>query len=123
MNNRILVVDDDADTLHLIKVKLSKSGYEVEIARDGKSGFELATHHDADLVILDLMMPGEDGFSTCQRIKSEMDNPPIVLILSGKGEEEHIASAFTHGADDYMIKPFSPSELEERVRVNLIRYK
>ncbi|MCP4176797.1 MAG: response regulator transcription factor [bacterium] len=121
MNNHIIVIDDDKDTLHLIDVKLSKAGYKVKTARDGESGFKLATEYSTDLIILGIMMPGEDGISVCKRIKNEIKNPPVILMLTSNGEDEYISDAFSSSADDYMTKPFSPTVLEERVRVNLIK--
>ena len=122
MTDKILVVDDEIDTLHLIEVKLSRAGYSIMTARDGNEGIKLAEQERPSLVILDLMMPDIDGYTVCQHLKRELETPPVVLILSAKEKTEDIAAAFAAGADDYMIKPFSPSELVERVRVNLIHH-
>jgi len=120
MNNRVLVIDEDLDTLRLIRIKLSKAGFEVFLARDGEEGLSVAMAQKPHLVIMALMLAKLDGTTLLDRLKSEIEPAPLVLILSDKDQDEDIAAGLSAGADDYMSKPFSPQVLQERVRVNLI---
>ena len=120
MNKRVLVINEDINTLHLIDVKLRKAGFEIFLARDGQEGLDQALSQRPDLVITGMMLAKLDGPTLIGRLKAEIEPPPLVLILSEKSQDENIAAAFSAGADDYMSKPFSPHVLQERVRVNLI---
>jgi len=115
----ILVVDDDPGILKLVTSNLELEGYQVATARDGKTAVELAENQQPTLVILDIMMPGMDGFQTCQGIR-EFSEVPIIM-LTAKGRVEDVIQGLNVGADDYVIKPFSTDELLARVRAVLRR--
>ncbi len=116
---RILVVDDEPKLRELVKAYLSKEGYIVEAVEDGISADQYLSENDVDLVILDLMLPGEDGLSIGRRL-SQQKNLPII-ILSARGEELDRSIGLEMGADDYLSKPFNPRELLARVRSVLRR--
>src|SRR5579859_1760210 len=118
----VLVVDDEADILRLIDIKLRKSGFEVLTARDGQEGLEKALAERPDLLLLDVMMPRKDGYSVVAEIKEKLgDESPIMILLTAKGQETDVVKGLTSGADDYIIKPFSPRELLARINVILIK--
>lgn len=117
---RILVVDDEDNIRTAIKEYGSTLGYEVQGVSDGLDALELLKREEFDLVILDLMMPQLDGFSTCRKIKEKSDTP--VIFLSAKTQEDDKLYAFSLGADDYVTKPFSIKELMARVKVVLERH-
>ena len=119
MAPQILVVDDEARYLHLVKVNLEAAGYEVKCASNGEEALEMMSNHSPDLVILDIMMPRLDGFTTCERIR-QFSNVPIIM-LTAKGEEQDRVKGLNVGADDYVVKPFSATELIARVRAVLRR--
>ena len=119
MAPQILVVDDEARYLHLVKVNLEAAGYEVKCASNGEEALEVMSNHSPDLVILDIMMPKLDGFTTCERIR-QFSNVPIIM-LTAKGEEQDRVKGLNVGADDYVVKPFSATELVARVRAVLRR--
>jgi two-component system alkaline phosphatase synthesis response regulator PhoP len=121
MNNRVLVIDEDLDTLRLIRIKLSKAGFEVFLARDGEEGLSVAMAQKPHLVIMEMMLAKVDGPTLLGRLKDEAESVPLVLILSDKGQDEDIVAGLSAGADDYMSKPFSPQVLLERIRVNLLK--
>jgi DNA-binding response OmpR family regulator len=114
MAKSILVVDDEPRYLRLLEANLRTEGFEVVSAHDGEDAIELFTSKPTDLILLDLMMPKLDGFSTCQRIR-QFSNVPII-ILTAKGEEQDRVRGLDMGADDYLVKPFSVDELLARVR-------
>jgi DNA-binding response OmpR family regulator len=116
---RILVVDDDAGIRDLLGDYLAKQGMEVETARDGREMDERLPVFQPDLLVMDLMMPGEDGLALTRRIKSERDIP--VLMLSARGEDIDRIVGLEVGADDYLAKPFNPRELLARIRAVLRR--
>jgi DNA-binding response OmpR family regulator len=119
---RVLVVDDEADILRLIEIKLRKSGFEVFTARDGQEGLEKALAEKPDLLLLDVMMPRKDGYTVVAEIKEKFgDESPIMILLTAKGQEADVVKGLTSGADDYIIKPFSPRELLARINVILIK--
>jgi two-component system response regulator VicR len=118
---KVLAVDDEASVLQLVTVKLKKAGFEVISARDGDEAVTRALNEKPNVVLLDVMMPKLDGFTAAARIKAEVNPPPLVLMLTAKGETADISRAFASGADDYVTKPFSPRELIERIKVGLIR--
>ncbi len=119
--SRILIIEDEVSIDELERDYLELSRFEVEIAEDGKNGLDRALHEDFDLVILDLMLPGIDGFEVCRRIR-EAKNIPIIMI-SAKKEDIDKIRGLGMGADDYMTKPFSPSEMVARVKAHLARYE
>ncbi len=118
--SRILIVEDEKDIAELEKDYLELSGFEVEIAGDGTTGLEKALNEDYDLYILDLMLPGVDGFEICKRIRDVKDTP--ILMVSAKRDDIDKIRGLGLGADDYVTKPFSPSELVARVKAHLARY-
>jgi len=116
---RILVVDDDAGIRDLLRDYLVKQGMEVETARDGREMEERLAAVTPDLVVMDLMLPGEDGLALTRRVKSELDLP--VVMLSARGEDIDRIVGLEVGADDYLAKPFNPRELLARIRAVLRR--
>ena len=119
--NKILIVEDEEAIADLEKDYLELSGFEVEIASDGTSGLKKALEEEFHLVILDLMLPGVDGFEICRQIR-EVKNIPIIMVSAKKDDIDKIRGLGL-GADDYMTKPFSPSELVARVKAHLNRYE
>ena len=119
--SRILIVEDEVAIADLEKDYLELSGFEVEIENDGTKGLERALHEEFDLFILDLMLPGVDGFEICKKIR-ETKNTPILMVSAKKDDIDKIRGLGL-GADDYVAKPFSPSELVARVKAHLARYE
>ena len=119
MPKKILIVDDEPRYLRLLEANLRTEGYEVVTAQDGLQALEIFSAQPIDLVLLDVMMPRMDGFAATQRIR-EYSNVPII-ILTAKGEEQDRVRGLDLGADDYMVKPFSATELLARVRAVLRR--
>jgi DNA-binding response OmpR family regulator len=120
MSGRILLIEDDPSLSALVCDYLALSGFGFRVADDGTAGLELALALDYDLLILDLMLPGIDGFEICRRVREKSDLP--VLILSARREDIDKIRGLGLGADDYVTKPFSPSELMARVKAHLSRY-
>ena len=118
--SRILIVEDEESIADLEKDYLELSGFEVEIENDGTAGMNRALGEDFDLFILDLMLPGTDGFDICKKIR-EVKNTPIIMVSAKKDDIDKI-HGLGLGADDYMTKPFSPSELVARVKAHLSRF-
>ena len=118
--SKILIVEDEESIAELEKDYLELSGFEVEIANRGDIGLERAMNEDYDLIILDLMLPGVDGFDICRQIRREK-NTPIIMVSAKKDDIDKIRGLGL-GADDYMTKPFSPSELVARVKAHMERY-
>lgn len=118
---RILIVEDEISIAELEQDYLELSGFEVLVESDGTKGLEVALREELDLVILDLMLPGTDGFEICKKIREEKNIP--ILMVSAKKEDIDKIRGFNLGADDYMTKPFSPSELVARVKAHLARYE
>ena len=115
-SQKILVVDDEADILELLKYNLSKEGYEVKIASDGIKGVEIAKSFLPDMILLDIMMPKQDGVETCRQIRElpELQNS-FVIFLTARSEEYSEVAAFDMGADDYITKPIKPRALVSRI--------
>ena len=118
--DKILVVDDDARIRDLLRRYLTQEGFEVILAEDGKALNRLMLRETADLIVLDLMMPGEDGLSICRRLRAANDRTPIIM-LTAKGEDVDRIVGLEVGADDYLGKPFNPRELLARVHAVLRR--
>ncbi|MDE7275860.1 MAG: response regulator transcription factor [Lachnospiraceae bacterium] len=118
--SRILIIEDEEAIADLEKDYLELSDFEVEIENTGDAGFERAMSEEFDLVILDLMLPGMDGFEVCKNIREEK-NIPIIMVSAKKDDIDKIRGLGL-GADDYMTKPFSPSELVARVKAHMSRY-
>ena len=119
--SKILIVEDEEAIADLEKDYLELSGFTVEVANDGQTGLEKALKEDYNLIILDLMLPGVDGFEICRQVRSEK-NTPIIMVSAKKDDIDKIRGLGL-GADDYMTKPFSPSELVARVKAHLARYE
>lgn len=119
--SKILIVEDEETIADLEKDYLELSGFEVEVANDGETGLEKALKDEYSLFILDLMLPGVDGFEICKRIRDEKNTP--ILMVSAKKEDIDKIRGLGLGADDYITKPFSPSELVARVKAHLARYE
>ena len=119
MAKSILVVDDEPRYLRLLEANLQTEGFDVVSANDGEEAIEKFTANPTDLIMLDIMMPKLDGFSTCQRIR-QFSSVPIIM-LTAKGEEQDRVKGLDMGADDYLVKPFSIGELLARVRAVLRR--
>jgi DNA-binding response OmpR family regulator len=116
---KILVVDDETRYQHLVKVNLEAADYQVSTASNGEEALELVSSLSPDLVILDVMMPRLDGFTTCERIRMFSSVP--IIMLTAKGEEQDRVKGLNVGADDYIVKPFSATELVARVRAVMRR--
>lgn len=119
--SKILIVEDEEAIADLEKDYLELSGFEVEVANDGDTGLSKALSEDYNLLILDLMLPGVDGFEICRKVRDEK-NTPIIMVSAKKDDIDKIRGLGL-GADDYMTKPFSPSELVARVKAHLARYE
>lgn len=118
--DKILVVDDDARIRDLLRRYLTQEGFEVMVAEDGKALSRLLLRETVDLIVLDLMMPGEDGLSICRRLRAANDRTPIIM-LTAKGEDVDRIVGLEVGADDYLGKPFNPRELLARIHAVLRR--
>jgi DNA-binding response OmpR family regulator len=116
---RVLVVDDEAPIVDLVRGYLEREGFVVESATDGPSAIEAVRASVPDVVVLDVMLPGLDGIEVCRRIRTFSD--AYVLMLTARGEEIDRIMGLTVGADDYLVKPFSPRELVARVKALLRR--
>ena len=119
--SKILIIEDEEAIAELEKDYLELSDFEVEIKNNGTDGLTTALNSTVDLVVLDLMLPGMDGFEVCKEIR-EKKNIPIIMV-SAKKEDIDKIRGLGLGADDYMTKPFSPSELVARVKAHLSRYE
>ena len=115
----IMVIDDDPEMLQLLRRTFELEGYDVVLAADGASGMMLLRDRKPDLLILDIMMPGPDGYMVLERIRQSYDIP--VIMLTAKREATSLEKALALGADDYVKKPFRPLELVARVRAKLRR--
>lgn len=119
--NKVLIVEDEVSIAELERDYLEISGFEVEICHDGIKGCDLAMKNEYSLIILDIMLPGMDGFEICKRIRDIKDTP--VILVSARKEDIDKVRGLGIGADDYITKPFSPSELVARVKAHMARYE
>jgi len=119
MGGPILIVEDDRKTAALLELYLERDGFKTVLAHDGEQALELAKRHKPIFIILDLMLPVVDGWEVCRQLRRSSDVP--ILMLTARGEEVDRISGLTLGADDYVVKPFSPRELVARVRAVLRR--
>ena len=121
---RIILIEDEEDIAALIKLQAEIAGYKLHVEVDGINGYRAVEREKPDLLILDIMLPGENGLDVCRRIKvnSELKNTPII-ILSAKSEELDVVLGLELGADDYVPKPFSPKVLFSRIKAVLRRGK
>ncbi|MGM0906437.1 MAG: two-component system response regulator OmpR [Pseudomonadota bacterium] len=117
---KILVVDDDARLRSLLERYLTEQNFQVRVAQDSEQMDRLLTRENFNLLVLDLMLPGEDGLSICKRLRSEGSNLPVIM-LTAKGDEVDRIIGLELGADDYLAKPFNPRELLARIRAVLRR--
>ena len=115
----ILVIDDEPNMLQLLERILTSEGFNVKLATDGVYGVSLLREEDPDLVLLDIMMPGPDGFLVIDRIREESNAP--IIMLTAKRDTESIRKAIELGADDFVKKPFRPAELVARINTKLRR--
>lgn len=118
--NKILVVDDDTRIRDLLRRYLSQEGFDILLAEDGKALTRIMQRETVDLIVLDLMMPGEDGLSICRRLRAESDVTPVIM-LTAKGADVDRIVGLEVGADDYLTKPFNPRELLARIHAVLRR--
>jgi two-component system phosphate regulon response regulator PhoB len=119
---KILVVEDEENIQELIRYNLTKEGYQVSCALSGEKGLDAARTENPDLVLLDLMLPGLDGLDVCKELKRDAATQAIaVIMVTAKGDETDIVTGLEMGADDYVIKPFSPKILLSRVKAVLRR--
>ena len=118
---KILIVDDDTNIAELISLYLTKEFYQVQIVEDGEQALQVFDTFQPNLVLLDLMLPGVDGFEICRKVR-EVKNTPIIMV-SAKKEDIDKIRGLGLGADDYITKPFSPSEMVARVKAHLARYE
>lgn len=121
MKNKILIVEDDLNIQELERDYLESNSFIVETAADGKTGLEMALAEDYDLILLDIMLPGESGLEICRKVRSIKDIP--ILLVSAKKDDLDKIRGLGFGADDYIVKPFSPSELVARVIAHISRYQ
>ena len=120
-NEKILVVDDDTNICELLRLYLTKEGYQVTVANDGEEGLEKFNQVKPDMVLLDVMMPKMDGLEVCRRIR-KLGNTPV-MMLTAKGETFDKVLGLELGADDYMVKPFDTKEVVARIKAVLRRYQ
>jgi two-component system, OmpR family, alkaline phosphatase synthesis response regulator PhoP len=118
----ILVVDDEEDILEIVGYNLSREGYQVSYAEDGDKALQLARQTLPNLIVLDIMLPGQDGLDICKILKNDTKTAHIpIILLTAKGEEVDMVTGLEVGADDYIVKPFSPRVLIARVKALLRR--
>ncbi|KKX53520.1 response regulator transcription factor [Brevibacillus borstelensis] len=118
---KLLVVDDDPHIRELVRVFLQNEGFDILEAADGQEAMAIMETDQADLVILDIMMPRMDGWELCRELRKHYDTP--LLMLTAKGETAQKIKGFELGTDDYLVKPFEPAELVVRVKALLKRYR
>ena len=118
---RILVVDDDRDILQLVSIHLKREGYTVYQASDAEAALALLEHQDVDLAVVDVMMPGMNGFELTRILARDMEVP--VILLTAKGQLADKEKGFLAGSEDYLVKPFEPKELLFRIAVVLRRFE
>lgn len=121
MKQRILIVDDDENIAELISLYLTKECFETKMVHDGESALEAVSSFSPNLILLDLMLPGIDGYQVCREVRKDSDIP--IIMLSAKGEVFDKVLGLELGADDYIIKPFDAKEMVARVKAVLRRFK
>ena len=120
MEQKVLIVDDERSIVDILKYNIEKDGTKVVCAYDGTEGLRLARSEDPDVILLDVMLPGMDGFEVCRTLRAEGNNVPIIMITAREEETDKVFG-LELGADDYITKPFSMRELIARVRTNMRR--
>lgn len=118
---KILIIEDDADIAAIERDYLELGGYEVSVCTDGAAGLAAALEQPLDLLLLDLMLPGMDGFTICRKVREAKDIP--ILMVTALGKDVDKIRGLGYGADDYIEKPFSPSVLVARVKAHLAQYR
>ena len=116
---KLLIIEDDEVLRGVVEARLTTAGHTVVTAPDGQAGLRLAYQHRPDLIVLDVMMPGMDGWETCQRLREMSD--VAILMVTARGGEQEVVRGLTLGADDFVRKPFSLDELELRISAILRR--
>lgn len=119
--SKVLIIEDEKSIAELEKDYLELSDFSVDIETDGEAGLKKALSGDYDIIVLDLMLPGMDGFEVCRKVREQKQIP--ILMVSAKKDDVDKIRGLGIGADDYMTKPFSPSELVARVKAHLSRYE
>ncbi|SMG40503.1 two-component system, OmpR family, alkaline phosphatase synthesis response regulator PhoP [Marivirga sericea] len=115
-SHKVLVVDDESDILELLEYNLTKEGYEVKTAQDGKTAVEKAQKFQPHLILLDIMMPNQDGVETCRQLRENPESAnAFIIFLTARSEEYSEVAAFENGADDYITKPIKPRALMSRI--------
>jgi two-component system alkaline phosphatase synthesis response regulator PhoP len=115
-SHKVLVVDDESDILELLEYNLTKEGYEVKTAQDGKTAVEKAQKFQPQLILLDIMMPNQDGVETCRQLRESPESAnAFIIFLTARSEEYSEVAAFENGADDYITKPIKPRALMSRI--------
>ena len=114
---KILVIDDDNALREMVGIVLENAGYQSVFCADGGQAVSIFNHEKPDLVLLDVMLPGEDGVSVCKKIRIDSGVP--IIMLTARGETEDVVQGLEAGADDYIVKPFQPNELIARVKARL----
>ncbi len=120
-NGTVLVVDDEPTIVEIVGAYIERAGFEVQRAMDGPEALRLADLRRPDLVVLDVMLPGLDGIEVMRRLQERQGSPVAVILLTARGEESDRLVGLRHGADDYVVKPFSPAELVARVEAVMRR--
>ena len=122
MDKKVLVIEDDPSVLRFLEYTLRQEGYQVLTATNGLMGIRAARNEGPDLIVLDIMLPGMDGFEICHRLRAEPETAQLpILILSAKAHEVDKATGLKVGADDYITKPANPSEIANRVEMLLAK--
>lgn len=123
-SHKVLVVDDEADILELLQYNLKKEGYDVKTAADGKKAVEIAKEFQPELILLDIMMPQQDGVETCRQLRENPESAnAFIIFLTARSEEYSEVAAFDNGADDYITKPIKPRALMSRISAYFRRDK
>ena len=120
MAKTILVVEDEQDIANIISFNLKRNGFDTLVAYDGPTGLKMALEQAPDLILLDVMLPGMDGFEICRRVRAQSQVP--IIMLTAREEESDKILGLELGADDYVTKPFSNRELIARIRANMRRF-
>jgi DNA-binding response OmpR family regulator len=118
----VLVADDDADICDLLCFKLEQAGYAVRVAADGPTALAAVASGDIDVALLDVMMPGASGLEVCRQLRADPITASLpVIMVTARASERDVQAGFAYGADDYLVKPFSPRELTRRLAAVLQR--
>ena len=120
MDAKILIIEDEAGLVTALRDRLRKEGYEVSVAKDGLQGLELASQGNFELILLDLMLPGQSGLTVCQKLRQQGSNTPILMLTARRQTMDKVVGLRT-GADDYLTKPFKMAELLARIDALLRR--